>query len=87
MAKPYTPKASFGGTDDYHCTLMNPHVTQNSYVISSQFFPGSAEDHHAILFLVPPSLAATAERDNANGTRDGPASARRLCPTPRWPSS
>ena len=68
MAKAYKPKASFGGTDDYHCTLMNPHVKQNSYVVSSQFFPGSAEDHHAILFLVPPALAATAERDNrANG--------------------
>jgi hypothetical protein len=68
MARAYKPKASFGGTDDYHCTLVNPHVTENSYVISSEFFPGSAEDHHAIFFLVPPSLAATAERDNtANG--------------------
>lgn len=64
MPKAYTPKAPPGGTDDYHCTLMNPHVTTNSYVISSQFFPGSAEDHHAILFLVPPSLASAAERDN-----------------------
>ena len=43
---------------------MNPHVAENSYIISSQFVPGSAEDHHAALFLVPPSLAATAERDN-----------------------
>jgi hypothetical protein len=68
MARAYKPKTSFGGTDDYHCTLVNPHVTENSYVISSQFYPGSAEDHHAIFFLVPPSLAATAERDNtANG--------------------
>jgi hypothetical protein len=68
MAKAYKPHAPAGATDDYHCTLMNPHVTKNSYVISSQFFPGSAEDHHAILFLVPPALAAQAERDNnANG--------------------
>jgi hypothetical protein len=61
----YRPVAAFGGTDDYHCTLVNPHVTQNSYVVSSQFFPGSAEDHHAVLALVPPSLAAAAERANA----------------------
>jgi hypothetical protein len=61
----YTPRGVFGGTDDYHCTLLNPHVTQDAYIISSQFLPGSAEDHHAILSLVPPSLAATALRENA----------------------
>jgi hypothetical protein len=65
MATAYKPKAPpGGGTDDYHCTLMNPHVKKNSYIISSQFFPGSAEDHHAILFLVPPRLAAVAKADN-----------------------
>ena len=51
----YTPKAINGGTDDYHCTLVNPHVTKSSFITASQFFPGSKEDHHAILFLVPPS--------------------------------
>ena len=60
----YTPKAAAGTTDDYHCTLIDPHVTKDSYIISSQFFPGSAEDHHAILFLVPPSLAAAADAAN-----------------------
>jgi hypothetical protein len=64
VSRAYTPWAAFGATDDYHCTLVNPHVTQNSYVVSSQFFPGSAEDHHAVLALVPPSLAAAAERAN-----------------------
>ena len=64
QADAYTPKAPPGATDDYHCTVMNPHVTQNSFIISSQFFPGSPEDHHAILFLVPPDLAAKAEADN-----------------------
>jgi len=67
QAQPYTPKAPAGATDDYHCTLVNPHVAKNSYIISSQFFAGSGEDHHAILFLVPPSLAAKAEADNVNG--------------------
>jgi hypothetical protein len=67
MSKAYTPKAPAGATDDYHCTLLNPHVKQNSFIISSQFFAGSPEDHHAILFLVPSSLAATAERDNVGG--------------------
>ena len=63
----YTPKAPAGATDDYHCTLLNPRITKNSYIISSQFVPGSKEDHHAALFLVPPSLARTAERDNEVG--------------------
>ena len=62
----YRPLAARGGTDDYHCTLLNPHVTRDSYIISSQFIPGSPEDHHAILALVPPSLAPTALQDNAN---------------------
>jgi hypothetical protein len=64
QAVAYTPKAPTGATDDYHCTLINPDVTQSSYIISSQFFPGSPEDHHAILFLVPPNLAAAAEAAN-----------------------
>lgn len=67
MPDAYRPEAQPGTTDDYHCTLMNPHVTRDSYVISSQFFPGSREDHHAILYLVPPSLAASAERADVGG--------------------
>ena len=66
MATPrYTPKAPVGGTDDYHCTLVNPHITRNSYVISSQFTPGSREVHHAVFSLVPPSMNAQAMAANA----------------------
>jgi Copper type II ascorbate-dependent monooxygenase, C-terminal domain len=61
----YQPKAPPGATDDYHCTLINPHVTQDSYIISSQFVPGSSEDHHADLALVPPSVAPKALAANA----------------------
>ncbi len=64
---PYKPTAAPGTTDDYHCTLLNPHLTKSSYIISSQFFPGSTEVHHAALYLVSPSLSATAERDNEVG--------------------
>jgi hypothetical protein len=59
----YTPKAPTGATDDYHCTVLDPHVAHSSYIVSSQFFPGSVEDHHAALFLLPPSLVAQAQRD------------------------
>ena len=61
----YRPQAAVGATDDYHCSLVNPHVTRNSYVISSQFKPGGAEVHHAVLALVPPSMAAQAIAANA----------------------
>ena len=68
---PYTPHAQAGGTDDYHCTVLNPHVKQNSFIVASQFFPGkgqsTAEVHHAILFLVPPSLVGAAETANDGG--------------------
>lgn len=66
-AHAYKPKAAPGTTDDYHCTLINPHITRNAFIISSQFVPGGAEDHHAALFLVPPSSAVAVERDNAGG--------------------
>jgi Copper type II ascorbate-dependent monooxygenase, C-terminal domain len=67
----YTPRAVFGGTDDYHCTLLNPDVTKDSYIISSRFVAGSPEDHHAILSLVPPSIAAAAERENTAAGGNG----------------
>ena len=63
----YKPKAAPGTFDDYHCTLINPHIQTNSYIVASQFFPGSKEIHHSILFLVPPNLAAAAERSDKDG--------------------
>jgi len=71
QAKAYTPHAPAGATDDYHCTLINPHLKSNSFIVSSQFFPGSGasaqEVHHAILFVVPHDLAASAEAANVGG--------------------
>lgn len=71
QAHAYTPHAPPGATDDYHCTLINPHLKQNSFIVASQFFPGSGpsevEVHHAILFLVPQDLAAAAEAANKGG--------------------
>jgi len=56
-----------GGTDDYHCTLLDPHVTSDSMIVASQFFPESPEVHHAILFLVPPQAAAAARTEDNGG--------------------
>ena len=67
QGKPYKPHAPSGGTDDYHCTLVNPHVTKNSFIVSAHFYPNSIEVHHAILFLIPPALASTALADDHGG--------------------
>ena len=56
-----------GGTDIYHCTLLDPKVTSDSMIVASHFFPNSPEVHHAILFLVPPDVAAQARAADADG--------------------
>ncbi|MGO8872690.1 MAG: monooxygenase [Acidimicrobiales bacterium] len=66
-AHAYTPHAPPGATDDYHCTLVNPHVKHNSFIVSSHFYPNSIEVHHAILFLIPPSLAPAARKADQSG--------------------
>ena len=66
-AHAYKPKAPPGATDDYHCTLVNPHVRHNSYIVASHFYPNGVDVHHAILFLVPPDLAARATADDKSG--------------------
>ena len=64
----YTPKApSGGGTDDYHCTLLNPHLKKNAFITSIDFQPNSLEVHHEITYAVPPDLAAEAEAQNNGG--------------------
>jgi hypothetical protein len=62
----YTPKAPPGATDDYHCTLLNPHLKKNVFIVSSLFKPNSPEVHHAVIFVVPPSLAAEANAANVD---------------------
>jgi hypothetical protein len=72
MANAYKPDPPKGATDDYHCSLVNPNVTQDSFITSTDFTPGdkvgtSNEVHHAILFLIPPAWAAAAETANNGG--------------------
>lgn len=66
----YTPHTPAGGTDDYHCTLVNPHLTHNAFIVSSDFTPGTGaatkEVHHEITFLVPPSVAPQVEALNVS---------------------
>ena len=72
---PYTPVAQDGGTDDYHCTVIDPHVTEAQDIVSSLLLPDrnrtgsqSNEVHHAIYFLVSGSRnVARASQLNVDG--------------------
>jgi hypothetical protein len=56
-----------GGTDDYHCTLVDPRVGADRMIVTSHFFPESREVHHAILFLVPPDVVPAARAADHGG--------------------
>ncbi len=66
-AKPYKPRAPAGGTDDYHCILLNPHLEKNAFITSVDFQANSPEVHHEITYEVPPNLAAEAQSQNNGG--------------------
>ena len=62
-ATAFSPAAAAvnGSTDVYHCTLLDPHLTSDRELVSSQFLPGSTKEvHHAIYFLIPPAHVAEA---------------------------
>jgi hypothetical protein len=62
----YTPAANSGGTDDYHCFLIDPSVSADSFITGVQFLPGNPSIvHHAILFRVEPQQVAAAEQKDA----------------------
>jgi hypothetical protein len=68
LPKAFTPVAPKGGHDLYHCSLLDPKVTTDQMITQVTFTPGTAwEDHHAILYWVPPSEAAAARTMNKNG--------------------
>jgi hypothetical protein len=62
----YTPSAPNGGTDDYRCLVIDPHLTKPAFLTGTQFEPGNpAIVHHAITFAIPPEGAAEARTKEA----------------------
>jgi hypothetical protein len=71
-SRSYLPKASGGGFDDYHCFLLEPHLTQDAFVTSAQIKPQRAQIvHHVILFEASGQNAADARRLNAASGGNG----------------
>ncbi|MBO9523384.1 MAG: hypothetical protein J7518_17785 [Nocardioidaceae bacterium] len=73
MPASYKPSAPHGvGTDDYRCFLLDPKVAQDSFVTGFDVLPGNPDVvHHVILFRVPPSALAEAERTDAETPGQG----------------
>lgn len=62
MPKPYQPKGSNGGYDDYRCFLIDPKINANTILTSIEFVPQTKEIvHHAILFRIPASQIKQAQ--------------------------
>jgi mono/diheme cytochrome c family protein len=71
-ARPYLPRATGGGLDDYHCFLLEPHLKHDVFVTSSQILPGHADIvHHVILFEAAGENAQMARSLNAESSGRG----------------
>ena len=92
----YKPHTTSGSTDDYHCFLLDPHLTQDAFVTSASVQPQQRNEvHHVILFEVTGSGVAEAQQLNtaSNGhgwtcfggpeVTDGTVTADRLG-SPQW---
>ncbi len=74
LAKPYTPKGTNGGTDDYRCFLMPAptSMTTDQVITSVNVLPGNKKIvHHAILYLIPASSVPEATALDGKDGRQG----------------
>lgn len=67
--RPYLPRAAVGGTDDYHCFLLETNLAEDSFVTGAVVVPQQTEIvHHVILFEATDVNLADARRlDAASG--------------------
>ena len=73
-AGPFSPATAAvnGSTDVYHCFLVDPHLTTNRELVSSEFLPEARKEvHHAIYFLIPPQQVPEARSLNAGSDGHG----------------
>lgn len=65
----YLPRATGGATDDYHCSVLDPKLSQDVFVTSAAVQPERSQMvHHVILFEAAGSNAEEARRlDTASG--------------------
>ena len=72
MPQPYTPSAPNGGTDEYRCLLIDPHLTKPAFLTGTRFQPQNGPIvHHAVVFAVLPENAANARAKDAETPGQG----------------
>ena len=72
MPQPYQPSVPHGGTDEYRCLLIDPHLSKPAFLTGTQFQPQNVPIvHHAIVFAVPPEAAAAAHIADAETPGQG----------------
>ncbi len=72
LAQPYRPAPPEGGTDEYRCFLIDPKLSEASYITGSQFLPQNGEIvHHAIMHELTPSDVEHARSVDAATDGDG----------------
>jgi len=59
LPQAYVPKAPPGAHDDYRCFLLDPKLTEHSFLTGARFRTGPLV-HHVILFRIEPSQIASA---------------------------
>jgi hypothetical protein len=70
--KAYTPHATGGGIDDYHCFVLDPHLKSDAYVTGALIQPQrTGIVHHVILYEASGSQAAAADALNAENGGKG----------------
>jgi hypothetical protein len=71
-SRAYTPRVIGGSTDDYHCMLLDPKLTQNMFVTSAVVKPQQTGIvHHVILFEATGDNATEARRLDAKSGGKG----------------
>lgn len=72
VPKPYTPAAPSGGTDEYRCLILDPHLTKPAYLTGTDFKPQNTPIvHHAIVYAIPPQQEALARAKDASTPGEG----------------
>jgi hypothetical protein len=71
MKAPYTPKSRNTALDDYRCFIVDPGITQDTFLTGVKFAPGNLKNvHHIILFPLDSAMVAGARAKDA--TEKGP---------------
>jgi hypothetical protein len=72
IPRPFTPKAPHGGTDDYRCFLLDPHLTEPAYVTGTFVKPDNVNMvHHVILYRADPAQVGNAKALDAKDPGEG----------------